>query len=210
MANLQQILLLFTKFPRPGFSKTRLIPRLGPENAANLQRRMTQKILATINTLSPEINLEIHYTGGSLKEMQDWLGKALCYKMQLDAPLGERMKHGIQPHLTIGKSVVVIGADCPDITAEILNTAFESLNKSQVTIGPSYDGGYYLLGINRNFPQDNLDHLLQDILWGSAKVFSQTMARVSQHNLKYHLLPKLHDIDTPEDLQHINYHTDSQ
>lgn len=212
MPNPRHHILLFTKYPRPGFSKTRLIPALGPVKAAELQRRMTWQTISTITTLgSPgKISLEIHYTGASLEDMYNWLGPDFCYKKQPETSLGNRIERAILPHLQTGSRIVVLGSDCPGITVEILMKAFTSLRNNHVTLGPTHDGGYYLLGITGSLKPQELKTLLSGIPWGSNTVYSKTIKRVTKLQLSHQTLPMLHDIDTPEDLQHISYYPNTQ
>ncbi len=204
--------LLFTRFPLPGLSKTRLIPYLGPKQAAQVQKMMTETIVATVSRLQKVYphSFEIHYAGGSLEQMQSWLGTTHSYKKQPDEPLGTRLEHAIRPHLQENKNTVVIGADCPDITEKILQDALQTLSKHEVAIGPAHDGGYYLLGMTGSLPLSYIQHLFSDIAWGTNRVFTQTIRRIKDLNLDCHILQKLHDIDTPDDLRYINYYSDPQ
>ncbi len=212
MQTTDKIILLFTKFPLPGHCKTRLIPALGPERAALLQKKMTETIITTISRLQKTYphTLEIHYDGGSPTHMRSWLGDSHLFKQQPDTSLGTRIEVAIRPHLHKNMAIIVIGADCPAISEDILRNALTSLQEHEVVIGPTYDGGYYLIGVNGGLWPETLHTLFQEIPWGTDTVFAETMDRVKHLNLKHHILGKLHDIDTPEDLRHINYHSDTE
>lgn len=207
----QGIILLFTRFPEPGKSKTRLIPQLGEVGAADLQRQMTTTILGTINTFSARENvvIEVHYSGGNVKKMRKWLGNELNFQQQHPGELGERMFTAICSHLGRFNSIILMGSDCPGLDAAVLEEGFASLQHNEVIIGPAFDGGYYLIGVQGTMARDNLHHLFSDVDWGTSNVLEQTLDRVRSLHLRYQLLKKLHDIDTPEDLQHFHNHSNT-
>lgn len=198
LAILQQHLIIFTRYPEPGKTKTRLIPALGTLGAANLQKQMTEYTISQVKALQKEINLsiEVRFAGGDLQLMQDWLGTDLVYQPQGDGDLGLRMTRSLydsfQGH---AEQVVIIGTDCPGLNFQILTQAFEQTHTVDLVIGPAIDGGYYLIGLRRFIPE-----LFINIDWGSAQVLHQTVEMSKQLNLSYHYLPQLADVDRPEDL----------
>ncbi|MCP3676681.1 MAG: glycosyltransferase, partial [Deltaproteobacteria bacterium] len=154
--------------------------------------------------------LEIHYDGASQARMQSWLGHSFLYKHQRKESLGDRMTEAMRPHLQYSSGVLLIGSDCPDINTAILQEALLSLTSHKVVLGPTHDGGYYLIGVSGHLPAWQLQHLFEDIPWGTETVFKRTLDTIKRHHLNYHLVKKLHDIDTPEDLRYIDYHPDTQ
>ena len=98
------------------------------------------------------------------------------------------------------KSVIIIGTDCPGLTADIMLEAFAKLTESDVIIGPATDGGYYLIAIKKNIPE-----LFQGIYWGTSEVLSKTVAIAQNLNLAIDYLPELSDIDRPEDLEKLQF-----
>jgi hypothetical protein len=206
----QDIVLLFTRYPAPGLSKTRLIPILGARGAAALQRRMTEGIVEKICHLAADrpLSLEIHFDGGGHSQMSAWLGKAHIYRRQADSDLGCRMACALTAHLRTREAIVLTGSDCPGITSSILAEALETLRREDMVIGPACDGSYYLIGVNGGLDRDTVSSLFTDIPWGSQTVFADTMARAELHQLTCHILPELHDIDRPEDLGYLNHHPD--
>jgi rSAM/selenodomain-associated transferase 1 len=179
-------LIIFTRYPEPGTTKTRLIPVLGKVGAANLHRLMAQRTIARSLFLqnSRQLLVEIHHTGGSQQQMQDWLGTDLIYQNQIDGDLGARMAAAFQNSFDSGvDKVAIIGTDCPDLKAEVLAQAFDQ------------DGGYYLIGLRRSIPE-----LFDSIKWGSSEVFASTRAIAQNLDLNIAYLPTLADIDLPEDL----------
>ncbi|NJK48730.1 glycosyltransferase [Candidatus Gracilibacteria bacterium] len=192
-------LIIFTRYPEPGKTKTRMIPLLGENEAARLQQHMTEFTLKQAKKLQNNMSLSIaiFYSGGTEQLMRDWLGDGVIYQQQSNGDLGQKMKTAFERSLKIGSNkVIIIGTDCPELNSNILSQAFEMLTDSDLVLGPALDGGYYLIGLNDLIPE-----LFYDIKWGTSKVFEQTKAIAQQLNLKIGCLLALHDIDRPEDLQ---------
>jgi rSAM/selenodomain-associated transferase 2/rSAM/selenodomain-associated transferase 1 len=203
----KQQLIIFTRYPEPGITKTRLIPLLGAEGAAELQRTMTEYTVRQARKSGA--HLEIRFTGGSLTHMKDWLGEDLEYAEQGDGDLGDRMQRAFAAAFSSDmEQVVIIGCDCPANDAQNLQEAFEALNLADVVIGPAYDGGYYLIGLCRAGastppPRSRISatfptQLFHNIDWGGEQVFEQTMEAAKE--LAVAQLPKLNDVDLPEDI----------
>jgi rSAM/selenodomain-associated transferase 1 len=195
----QDQLIIFTRYPEAGKAKTRLIPALGEVGAAELHRRMTEATIAksrALQNLRP-VSICVYFTGGSLAQMQDWLGHDLEYQLQHSGDLGDRLIHIFQFAFDRGaKSVVAIGIDCPDLTSERLSIAFLELETHQLSIGAAIDGGYYLIGLKSFIPD-----VFQHITWSTDVVFQQTLEIAKKLGLSIATLPTLRDIDRPEDLQ---------
>ncbi len=205
----QQTILFFTRYPLPGATKTRLIPALGADGAAAIQRTMTRVILDTLRSCG-RYRLEICYAGSTRASIAQWLGDELCYARQGDGDLGERMREALFRHHHKKRPVCLVGSDCPHLSCTIISEAFSALTLSDLVIGPSYDGGYYLIGCSPALESSFLPALFRDIDWGKACVLEQTIAIINQAGKSLHLLPRLHDIDTPEDLRYFSYHPDPQ
>lgn len=191
-------LIVFTRYPIPGKTKTRLIPALGAAGAADLHRQMTEHTLAQVRQLRADgVAIEIHYAGATAeRELADWLGADLVYRSQGDGDLGERMALSIETALQAGYDrVIIIGTDCPGLTADILQLAFEQLSDRDLVLGPAIDGGYYLIGLRRFMPE-----LFVGISWGTSAVRQQTIEIAIELDLSMGNLPLLADIDRPEDL----------
>ncbi|WP_341730482.1 TIGR04282 family arsenosugar biosynthesis glycosyltransferase [Microcoleus sp. EPA2] len=191
-------LIIFTRYPAPGQAKTRLIPVLGKEGAANLHRLMTQRTIARALSLqnSRQLSVEIHYTGSSQQLMEDWLGTEIIYHQQSEGDLGARMLAAFQKSFNFGiEKVVIIGTDCPQLKEQMLAKAFDALNDKDLVLGPAKDGGYYLIGLRCLIPE-----LFDGIHWGSSEVFAKTLAISQNLGLNIGVLPTLVDIDRPEDL----------
>ncbi len=192
----QRRLILFGRYPRPGETKTRLIPLLGPLGAAELQRELTERTLATMVRagLAP---VEVAYTGGTPGQMERWLaGLRVGLYPQKEGGLGRRMQSALENALARGaRQVVLVGTDVPGLSASNLAQAFAALNSHDLVFGPSRDGGYWLVGTRR--PAGVFD----GIAWGTGRVLDQSLDLAMQQGLSAALLPPLDDTDTPEDLR---------
>lgn len=194
----KECLILFTRYPEPGKTKTRLIPALGAEGAATLQRQMTEQKLAEVNQLQAfyPLSVEVHFAGGNEQLMQEWLGSSLVYRRQSEGDIGDRMASAFQLSFAAGmNAVVVIGTDCPDLNAPLMAEAFQLLRQHDLVLGPALDGGYYLIGLRRLIPE-----LFTGIPWSTAEVLQQTITIAKRLGLAVAKLPLLSDVDRPEDL----------
>ena len=136
------------------------------------------------------------FTGGTVDEAQAEFGDDLAYLEQVGSSLGDRMQHAILSAFDAGaKKAIVIGTDCPSLTAKDLKVAFEQLDKHDVVLGPALDGGYYLIGLNAN-----QSPLFEGINWSTSLVFEQTMHKAHSLKLSIRTLGKYPDVDFPEDL----------
>jgi uncharacterized protein len=194
----KQRLIIFTRYPEPGKTKTRLIPVLGSVGAANLQRQMTEHTILQVKQLQKaiDISVEIWFSDGDLQLMQKWLGSDLVYQPQGEGDLGLRMARSLLQAFQSGaEKAIIIGTDCPGLNAEILATAFDKLRTFDLVLGPALDGGYYLIGLRQLIPE-----LFANIEWGTANVFQKTVEIAQKVNLSYVNLVSLADVDRPEDL----------
>lgn len=190
-------LAVFTKYPAPGEAKTRLIPAIGEQAAADLQRDMTRHVLAVADGAMADGRgeIEVRYTGGDAAEMQAMFG-ARWYRPQGGGDLGERLRRTAEHAFAQGvERTVIIGADCPMLTAPHIRAAFDALADHDLALGPAADGGYYLIGFRHVIAP-----LFHDIDWGSGRVLDQTLAAAGELDLRPAMLDELPDVDRPEDL----------
>ena len=196
-------LIVFTRYPEPGTTKTRLIPLLGAEGAADLQRKMTELTILQVKRLLSrrELNVEIRYEGGDKNLMRTWIGQDFEYRPQGSSDLGQRMKRSFEDAFGAGASTaVIIGTDIPEITEDIIQKAFSALQRKNMALGPAKDGGYYLIGLQKNFLSHAIPHLFSGINWGADDVLEKTIKIAKHSGLSFTLLDVLQDIDHPEDL----------
>jgi uncharacterized protein len=194
-----ECLIIFTRYPVPGETKTRLIPALGAVGAANLHSQMAQHTVNQARKLSAIdlIAIEIHVAGDrDSQDLTNWLGADLVYQVQGSGDLGERMARSLSLAFAAGHNrVIIIGTDCPSLEPNLLKLAFQKLRDRDLVLGPAIDGGYYLIGLRRFMPE-----LFVGINWGTAEVFQQTVDIANKLGLSMGNLPPLTDIDRPEDL----------
>jgi rSAM/selenodomain-associated transferase 1 len=191
-------LLFFIKNPEKGKVKTRLASAVGEKKAVKLYKRFLLEMLFTLNRgtflfylcYSPE---------SPLSDLKDWLGDHYLYMPQSGENLGERMKNGFAEAIFMNfKRVVLIGSDIPDLPLEFIEEAFTSLMEKDAVIGPSFDGGYYLIGFkDKTFSP----RVFEGIRWSTQSVFEKTLNILKQEGLAVHTLQPLRDIDTVEDLR---------
>ena len=193
-----ELLIVFARYPVAGQSKTRLIPVLGPESAAELQREMAQWAVGRARELAQRdpVRLEVRFAGGSAEQMRDWLGPDADYRPQCEGDLGARMAGAFAEAFSRDvQRVVLVGTDCPGFTADLLAEAFDTLRRADAVLGPAADGGYYLIGLRQLAPE-----LFEGIPWGGADVLERTLAHARARQLSVCLLQTLRDVDRPEDL----------
>ncbi len=191
-------LMMVTRFPHPGRTKTRLIPALGAEGAAQLQRCMTELLVRRFQGICDRatLALEVHFADGSLAQMRDWLGDDLTLKPQGEGNLGDRLHWAFQQGFREkGHPILMVGSDCPDLDEGHITRAVTALQQHDVVLGPAHDGGYYLIGLKQLHPS-----LFANISWGQSCVLAETIAIATAQGLSVDLLDPLCDIDRPEDL----------
>ena len=191
-------LVILTRYPEPHKTKTRLIPALGPEGAARLQREMTLHTIDNAREFAHRscAAVEVRFEGGDAKKMQTCFGNSVLYRPQGPGDLGCRLQRAFAEASSGGANrIIVIGADCPEITPALIAEAHECLATHDLVLGPARDGGYYLIGLRKPAPQ-----LFQDIPWGSERVLDETVRRASELSMTVSLLKTLSDVDRPEDL----------
>lgn len=192
-------LIIFTRFPEPGKVKTRLIPALGADRAASLHKEMTSHAMTWAASLirKKPVSLEVRYDGGTPEQMARWLGAEIATVSQGSGDLGAKMARAFQENLQgRGGRAVLIGTDCPQLTMFHVQEAFAALKNCDMVIGPSADGGYYLIGLRQVVPE-----LFRSIRWGSNEVLQETLDRAREKNLSVRSLNVLNDVDLPSDLE---------
>jgi len=190
-------LIMFVRFPGHGQVKSRLAKDLGTGVATNLYRCFVEDLLERFSKESCKLCLAFH-PAEKEHEMRKMLGGKFSYIPQMGDDLGERMKLAFLRCFSEGAhSVVLIGSDIPDLPVRIVAEAFLALDKYGSVIGPSLDGGYYLIG----FRQDTLDEgVFARLPWGAETVFQETMKILQVPGAPVYVLPAWRDIDKYEDI----------
>jgi rSAM/selenodomain-associated transferase 1 len=191
-------LLFFIKNPEEGQVKTRLASAVGRREAMKLYRSFLLEMLYTLNKGTFLFYL-FYFPENALDDLKDWLGDHYLYMPQRGGDLGERMKHGFGEAFSMNfNRVVLIGSDIPDLPLEFIDEAFAALQEHDGVIGPSLDGGYYLIGFkNTSFSPRVFD----GIRWSTGAVFEKTLEILNGEGRTVHILQSLRDIDTVEDLK---------
>lgn len=191
--NKSRLVIVFVKNPRLGSVKTRLAETIGDRRALEIYERLLELTAAAASDV--QANRKVWYSDSV--RLNDQFDNNLFDKdVQHGSDLGERMLHSVASGFEAGyHHIVVIGSDCPELTGELLEKAFTSLNEADVVIGPSKDGGYYLIGFSLYVPA-----VFKNISWSTPDVFSATLDILERKGLSVAVLEELNDIDTEEDL----------
>ncbi|MBX2860671.1 MAG: TIGR04282 family arsenosugar biosynthesis glycosyltransferase [Vampirovibrio sp.] len=203
----EHILTIFLKYPEPGRVKTRLAASVGVDQAASLYRQMVEQV-ATQTKSQTYQQVFVIDPPHRKPDFQAWLGSENRFEPQIpgtpDQKLGQKLAHAFSVHFKQGaKSVIAIGSDCVDLDHNDIETAFQQLSKTDAVLGPTLDGGYYLIGFHQNVYHtlnQDLMSLFDDIAWSTPQVYLQTCTRLEQHQINASILPMKQDIDTVEDL----------
>ncbi len=190
--------LIMVRYPVAGKAKTRLAAAMGPDKAAQFYRICARQILLELGSLPTQVNKYIFFTdSGDSQNVEKWAGPGFKFKAQAGEDLGERLINAFKEVFSEGAGkAVIIASDVPDISTDIIIRAMEALDFCDIVLGPSHDGGYYLLGMNRPHQE-----IFRDIPWSSPKVTEKTLARAGEMGLTACLLPTLIDIDNFEDFK---------
>ncbi|MCQ8184443.1 TIGR04282 family arsenosugar biosynthesis glycosyltransferase [Parvularcula maris] len=181
--------VIMARYPVAGQCKTRLMPALGPEGAADMHRRLAERTVERVRQSG--LHFELWGTGGSAQDFASWLGD-VPFREQPGGDLGQRLEAAGSPY-----PVIYLGTDCPGIEPGYLREAAAHLDGGRAVLGPAHDGGYWTLGLPQAVPS-----VLSDMPWGTEHVYELTLQRLRAAGQEVVLLPMLHDIDRPEDLVH--------
>jgi rSAM/selenodomain-associated transferase 2/rSAM/selenodomain-associated transferase 1 len=191
-------LILFTRYPVPGKVKTRLIPEMGAAGAADIHRKLTEKTFTACKKVSSRagIQLEVCFQGGDPVRMRQWLGPGPVFCPQTRGDLGDRMKAAFDRAFQDGcHGVVLLGSDIPALEIRHLEQAFQVLKRYDLVLGPSTDGGYWLMGLS------SPAGLFEGISWGQTSVLEETLSLAREKGLRAAFLDRLTDVDTFRDLK---------
>ncbi len=192
------LLIIFLKNPVKGKVKTRLSKDLGDSNAL----RVYKGLLEHINSITKNVNTSKWVCYSDFIDEDDiWSNELYSKHQQKGDDLGERMANCFKDGFASGyKNIVLIGVDCLDINTEYLNSAFEALTNSNFVLGPTLDGGYFLVGMNSFYKE-----IFKGIIWSTETVFSETTNKIEEAGFTYKTLGLLSDIDNIEDVKKYEY-----
>lgn len=196
-------IVVFAKIPIPGQVKTRLAAQIGHEAAAAGHAAFVHDILNLV--ASVDCTRWLALGNGSPQDHRVFANasnQGFHYVPQPAGDLGDRLKAVIDACFQNGSAkVLVIGTDSPTLPKQILEDAFLQLEDHDVVLGPSFDGGYYLVGLKSSHHQ-----LFTNISWSTETVASETVEAAHRLGLKVSLLPFWYDVDTFEDLRFLRFH----
>lgn len=191
-------IIVMAKAPRPGEAKTRLQPLLDEKQAAELAACFLQDIVKKVRGLTTNVIIGFTPVDGKAA-LETLIGKDLLWTEQKGKDLGERMASTIEfAEKEIFSPIIVIGTDSPTLPLNYIEKALEYFrdDKLEIVLGPSNDGGYYLIGMRKL-----MTDVFENIDWSSSKVFDQTLANIEKTKiLNIGILDNWYDVDTPEDL----------
>lgn len=185
------IISIFARSPEPGKSKPRLIPKLGAERAAELAEAFLEDTVAMVRTLEWAeciIAAATRFERPYFKPQEVWL--------QSEGDLGERLEKILRLALKRREIVLAIGDDTPNLPAALMENARQALTTADAVLGPSLDGGFYLIGL-----KDCPVGLLAEIQWSHSTTLATTMAKLDQFGMKTVLINPWYAVDGPDDLE---------
>jgi len=186
-------LILFAKAPIPGKVKTRLQSHCSPQQAAEIASILLDKSLQQATEYWPgpvHLSVWLDHDHPYLALMHERYDVTLV--PQCDGDLGAKMMNGLDQ---FGYPAMVMGCDVPHITSDTLETAYRFLSAGEPVIGPSVDGGYYLLGLTGSAPA-----LFANMPWGTSRVLEKTLKSAVEMGLNFAQLEKMCDVDEWQDL----------
>jgi rSAM/selenodomain-associated transferase 1 len=193
--SVERTALVFARAPRRGSVKTRLASSVGDDVALEIYRQLGSATIATLRGVGDCAVVVYHTPDDAAGVVGDWLGNDVALRPQGDGDLGERLQRAIEQTLHgLTHRMIVVGTDCPELTTDIIESAFASLSSHDVVIGPTMDGGYYLIGMSEPH-----SCLFEDVPWSTTETFAATCAAARRHGLRVAELPSLRDIDTADD-----------
>ncbi|MCZ8353282.1 MAG: TIGR04282 family arsenosugar biosynthesis glycosyltransferase [Cyclobacteriaceae bacterium] len=189
----KNLLLVFYKNPEPGKVKTRLAATVGNKIAVQVYQKLVTHTASLLKNLDATVHV---YYADEIRTHDIWPDSSITKKIQFEGNLGLKMSHAFEESFVNGfEKVCIIGTDCLELTAPIIQNAFELLNKNDFVIGPAKDGGYYLLGMKKlEFS------LFENKNWSTHTVLHDTLFDILRLEKTYALLPLLSDVDVEGDL----------
>ncbi|TGL75210.1 TIGR04282 family arsenosugar biosynthesis glycosyltransferase [Leptospira yasudae] len=189
----RETLILFLRNPVVGQVKTRLAAGLGNEAALNVYEQLVEITQKQVSGLDLPVRL---YFDSIPEFVSGKWGNQVSAHLQSGEDLGFRMSNAFSETFSQGaQKAVIIGSDCPDLETKHIREAFSALDQSDAVLGPALDGGYYLLGLKSYLPE-----IFREVPWSTDRVFAVTLEKLQLSRKNVWILPKLGDVDEPEDL----------
>ena len=193
---MRKALVIFSRVPIAGKTKTRLLTRYTPEQTVEFHKCFLQDILLEVKPLFNVDFFAFYGNEGSSKILKEFFPSSFQFFLQEGKTLGDKMENAFSLLFKAGyKKIVLIGSDSPQIPIKIFKQAFQKLETYKVVLGPTFDGGYYLIGMKDLFREV----FSNKIKWGNKNVLESTKTILASED--FFLLKTYQDIDTPEDLK---------
>ncbi|MEN8883159.1 MAG: TIGR04282 family arsenosugar biosynthesis glycosyltransferase [Flavobacteriaceae bacterium] len=185
--------MIFTRNPELGKVKTRLSKSVGDIMALDIYQFLLDKTKEVTQNISAD---KVVYYSEKIAENDLWNSSLYKKEVQFGDDLGAKMEYAFQTAFENNyEKVLLIGSDLYDLEPSHINEAFEKLKNKDVVIGPALDGGYYLVGLKKNYPE-----IFKNKRWGTSSVRKDTLKNLEKVDV--HLLPILNDVDVLEDIEH--------
>jgi uncharacterized protein len=190
-------LIIFAKAPLIGTVKTRMQPMLSKAQSLELHEALLQHTLNQVSAWClPKVQRCVFFTPCAPDSLRKSIPRNIATDVQVGEDLGERLTHALSKKWYEGfRKVLFIGTDCPQLEQSDIEVAIRALDEQGAVIGPSSDGGYYLVGLSCLKPV-----LFSGIEWGTACVYEQTWERMKRHSVRCAVLRRHFDLDTYNDL----------
>ena len=195
----EHLIIVFARQPIARQVKTRLIPSLGSQGACDLYLKMLWHTIETIINMD-QFNINLCITPESNREYfeQHEFAEHFEISIQQGDDLGQRMYNALGTGLNHYQKVILVGTDCPSLSAQVYQQTIECLDDYDIVFNPAYDGGYVLIAATK-IKSD----IFTGIHWGSDQVMMQTRQQLQKSLIKWTELKPLHDIDEADDLQYL-------
>lgn len=189
-------LICMARMPEHGKVKTRIAENAGHARAFEIYLELAKRSRKLLESLDDSIEVEVTFEEPfDFIKAQQFFGMKAFYSLQANGDLGQRMcVAAIRGFQGGARKVVLIGSDCPELTAEHVNQAFRILDEVPVVFGKAKSGGYYLLGLTRIVPE-----IFAELPWSTEQLLELSIARLTEAGISHGLLSELRDIDTIED-----------
>ena len=191
-------IIVFARLPVEGKVKTRLAKEIGDKNSAILYQVCAEHLFKEVKKVKKyDTDLFLFYSDeNETGKIKKWVGEDFYFYPQSGENLGTKMLNAFQQIFEKKYSkVIIVGTDVPDIDSTLILNAFMELDNNDFVIGPSHDGGYYLLGM-----KSPANHLFSNIKWGTETVLTSTLEKLNKRKIPFKLLPELIDIDIKKDI----------
>ena len=189
---MKDAVIIFVRNPELGKVKTRLAATVGDDHALDIYCQQLNHTMEQASEIDADKFVYYHQ---QITVDDIWNGNGFYKKLQAGESLGDKMKAAFDEIFKLGyKNIMVIGSDCLQLNSTIINAGFSLLDEHDTVIGPAKDGGYYLLGMKKNY-----EFLFDNKTWSTESVFDESMKDMGQHHLSTGLLPVLTDVDTEAD-----------